>query len=265
MERTVAIEQERDLFQPITERREVKLAATEALIQIAAQPPRVDGGAEIGVRGGDDGHVHARPLARIGAERAHPSVFDDLKELRLDLEREICELVEEEDAGVGCHEGAALVAIGARARAAHGTEELAVGEGSAQRGRVVRDEGSASARPGVVKELRDGGFARAALTEDQERSARLRGVGDLRAKGAHERPEHALGRRIEERRRLRVLTNEREVRIQIGHAEEERRADAEHRAGEGHAPLTVHALAVDVGAMTAREVAHYKGSARSVE
>ena len=71
MERTVAIEQERDLFEPITERREVKLAATEALIQIAAQPPRVDGGAEIGVRGGDDGHVHARPLARIGAERTH--------------------------------------------------------------------------------------------------------------------------------------------------------------------------------------------------
>ena len=117
MERTVAIEQERDLFAPITERREVKLAATEALIQIAAKPPRVDGGAEIGVRGGDDGHVHARPLARIGAERAHPSVFDDLKELRLDLEREIRELVEEEDAGVGRDEGAALVAIGARVRA----------------------------------------------------------------------------------------------------------------------------------------------------
>ena len=65
----------------------------------------------------------------------------------MDLERELADLVEEHSAAVRGLEGAHAVAIRARERAAHVTEELALDERRADRAAVDHDEGFVCAGP----------------------------------------------------------------------------------------------------------------------
>src|SRR5262249_7915238 len=136
----------------------------QAEVQILAEAPRLDGGFQILVRRGDDARV--RPNGVAPTDPGELALLEHAEQLRLESERQLADLVEEErasrrrlelaDAPLGRPgEGAALVA-----------EELALEELVRDRGAVERDERPAPAGM-VVEGLRDQLLPGAGLALDE--------------------------------------------------------------------------------------------------
>ncbi len=89
------------------------------------------------------------------------------QELRLELERQLADLVEEHGAAVGGLEGADALAIRAREGAAHVPEELALDEVRRDRAAVDDDERLVGPRPALEDLRRDELLAGAALALDE--------------------------------------------------------------------------------------------------
>src|SRR5690606_29424856 len=123
---------------------------------------------EIAVRGGDEPHV-GRPLAHV-ADATVPLLLDRLEDLRLHLEIDVADLVEEERAPVRGLEEADLRLLGARERAALVAEELALGEVPPQPRAVEIDERPVAPGADGVDAAREVALARARLAQDQERA-----------------------------------------------------------------------------------------------
>src|SRR5205807_8690091 len=93
--------------------------------------PGAEGLAQVELRGGDDPHVGSvrgalsDPLERL--------LLQDAQKLRLEVQRNVADLVEEERAACRQLEAADAVAHGAGERAAHVTEELRLEQFAGQR------------------------------------------------------------------------------------------------------------------------------------
>ena len=101
------------------------------------------------------------------ADAADLARLERAQQLRLELERQLADLVEEHRAAVGRLEGAGAVAVGAGEGAAHVAEELALDEVRADRAAVDDDERLVRARAALDDLGRDELLAGAALAVDE--------------------------------------------------------------------------------------------------
>src|SRR6185503_17166328 len=106
--------------------------------------------------------------------------------MRLQLDRHLGELVQEQRASVGALEETGMPAHGAREAALLVAEKLARCELARQRAAVDGDE-LARPRARSMNRLRDELFARAGLAENQHGARRARDLLDLLVDGKHRR------------------------------------------------------------------------------
>ncbi|HMB82336.1 MAG TPA: sigma 54-interacting transcriptional regulator, partial [Vicinamibacterales bacterium] len=164
--------QRRNVLAAVAERRELDLDGVQAEQEILPEPPRGDFVAEVRVRGRHDAHVGlARPRR---ADALEVACFEDAQELRLQVERDVGDLVEEERAAVGQLEEAAPRRLRARERAFDVAEELARHELGRKRGQVLRDEARLAAVAPRVDLRGDELLAGARLAVEQDARVRAR-------------------------------------------------------------------------------------------
>src|SRR5262249_13556240 len=144
----------------------------EAEVEVLAELPAVDLAHEIALRRSDDAHVRVHRL--VAADAAELARLEDAQELRLDVERELADLVEEDGAAVRELEGALARVDGARERAALVAEELALDERVAHRPAVDDEERLGPARRVRPDRAREHVLARAGLALEEDRRVRRR-------------------------------------------------------------------------------------------
>ena len=118
------------------------------------------GRVEIDVRRGDDANVDG--AGRVRADPAHLALLQHAQELRLERQRHVADLVEEDRAVVRCLEEARARADGARERALLVTEQLRLEQALRERRAVDRHERLAAPVRGAVQRVRDALLADAA-------------------------------------------------------------------------------------------------------
>ena len=138
-----------DVGGTIPQGRDVDRHGAHSVVEVRAKASLIDEGREIGVRGGDESKVDGLLLG--GPDRPDPSRLECAQELRLDRERELTDLVQEQRASVRGGEGSLTGPRGARERSAKVTEELALGERFGDRRAVERDERSLRTRAEQVQ------------------------------------------------------------------------------------------------------------------
>ena len=167
------------------ERRRVDLDDVNPIIEVLAKALLFDLGLEIAVGRRHDARVERDVL--VAADGAHRPLLQRAEELRLHLERELADLVEEQRAAGCVGEEAHARRLRVGECAARVAEELAL-EQRRRHGRAVdAEERPRASRPVVVQRARDELLSRAALAGDEDRGV---AVGDPR----HE-VEDALHRR----------------------------------------------------------------------
>ena len=132
------------IFRPLSEWGDGEFDDFEAIEEILSEPPLVHVLREVAIRGRDDSRIEL-PLA-IFADASDLVLLERAKELHLQGQRHLADLVEEQCALVGCLEQTGTVLDRAGERAARVTEQLALEERLWQRTAVDRDERSAGPR-----------------------------------------------------------------------------------------------------------------------
>src|SRR5690606_30371226 len=120
----------------------------QAVVEVAAEATFGDGALEVHAGSGDDADVDAE--GAFAAEAADLAVLERGEELGLERKRQLTDLVQEERAGGGLLEEAAVRLLGARERAAGVAEEFAFEQGLGHAGAVDGDEGCAGAARAIV-------------------------------------------------------------------------------------------------------------------
>src|SRR5438270_3439630 len=171
------LRQRPDVLGPVPQRRDDDAQHVQPVEEIGAEAPRVRCIANGAVGRRHDAGVHragpARPQAR------HRALLQRAEELRLQVERQLDDVVEQERATVG-----QLEFPRAAARAGAGecpglvAEELALEQLPRNRRAVDRDERAVAPRPAAVDRLREDLLAHARLAFDEQ--ARAAGCGDAR-------------------------------------------------------------------------------------
>src|SRR5206468_492051 len=111
--------QERDIFAPLAQGREMKVQDVETVVEIGAKPARRNQLRQVAIGGGQ--HTHVDVARATLADRLDFAAFQKAQELGLRHTRELADLVQEERAFcrfanetkmifVGTSEGAALMA-----------------------------------------------------------------------------------------------------------------------------------------------------------
>ena len=134
----------------------------DAEVKVAPERAGVHLAHEIAARRGDDAHVDLAVRVRA-ADALDAPLGERAQELRLHVDRELAELVEEDRAAVGLDERRDALVDRAGERAALVTEERALGEGRRDRAAVDDDERLLRARARLVDRLRDELLAAARL------------------------------------------------------------------------------------------------------
>src|SRR5262245_64041599 len=138
--------------------------------EIVTKRRATDGGAQIDVGGGDEAEVRAHePRA---AEPPELALLQDAQQLRLRIERQVADLVEEERRAVGQLEHADPLRIRTGERSALVAEELALERSRCNRVAVERDQLAARARAQPVQDARHQLLAGAGLAGDQDGDVR---------------------------------------------------------------------------------------------
>src|SRR2546427_10433989 len=137
----------------------------QAVVEVFAEALLLDEASEVAVRRGDQADVD---LDRPGAaDTLELLLLEDPEELRLELERDLADLVEEEGAAMGHLEASDLLRDGPGERAPLAAEELALQEPRRDGGAIDLDEGSLTAAASVVDGARDQFLPRAGLAEHE--------------------------------------------------------------------------------------------------
>ncbi len=154
-----------NLLAPLAQRRHVDANDAEPVVQVFAELALRDALLEIRVGRRDDPDVHAL-RARL-AKRHDFLQLEKPQQLRLDVDREVADFVEEERASRrGAHK-AWLVGHRAREASTPVAEELAIGQFPSRRRAVVRQKHRGAAVRTDVDGARDELLARAALARDE--------------------------------------------------------------------------------------------------
>ena len=177
--------QRRDVFLALAQRRQAQADDVEAMEQVFAERAGLDPLLQVLVRGGDDAHVAAHRV--VAADAIELAVGEHAQQARLQVERHVADLVEEERAAVGLLEAAAARGLRAGEGAALVAEQLGLEQVLRDRRGVDRDERAAGARAVLVQGVGDQLLAGARFAGDQHRDDALAQPAD----GA----EHVLHRR----------------------------------------------------------------------
>src|SRR5215470_9556822 len=165
----VAYEQ-RDVLGPLAERGKVDRKDVQPVVEVRAELPILDQLLERTVRRGDDPDVApdrlcaSHPLERV--------LLEDAKELRLELQRQIADLVEEQRTPVRELEAADPSCDGTGERPALVAEELALEETGGDRGAVELDERLTAPGAERVGQAGDQLLSRSGLTPNEDRGVR---------------------------------------------------------------------------------------------
>jgi len=158
-----------DVCGPLSKRRNLEHDASEPLHEVVAKPAEVNEVGEVPAGGRDDANVNRDE--RRGAEPTDGALFESAQELRLQMQAELGDLVEEQRAVVGLLEQARDGARGAGESAAHVAEELTLGQTGRNR-RAVEGHERPTAAAGLVDGVGEHFLAGASLTEDEDRQSR---------------------------------------------------------------------------------------------
>ncbi len=160
---------------------QLDLELRDAEVKVAPEGARVDLAHQIAAGGGDDAHVDG--AVAVGADALDAPLGQRAQELGLHVDGQLAELVEEDGAAVGLHEGRDALVDGAGERAALVAEERALGQRGRDGAAVDDDEGLVRAGAGLVDGLGDELLAGARLARDEH--------GEVGGGGLLEALEHA--------------------------------------------------------------------------
>ena len=167
--------EQRDVLGPLAQRRQVQREHVDAVIEILAKPAACNELLELAIGRGDDPDVDAPIL--IVADPAELLRLQDSQQLRLQRQRQLADLVEEQRPGVRGGEQTLAIARRVRERTADVAEQLVLEQLLWNRRTVDDHERRVVARRRVVDRARDQLLAGAALAEDRDRDV---GRGDHR-------------------------------------------------------------------------------------
>src|SRR5689334_2391225 len=117
-----ALDEKRKVVGPIAKRRHAHAHLRESVVEVLTEDAPVDLPLEVAVCRSDDSDVDARSL-RL-AHATYLACLQRTEQLRLHLQRELPDLVEEDRSTVGRLEGALAIAIGSRERPPDVPEQL---------------------------------------------------------------------------------------------------------------------------------------------
>ena len=159
------LNQQRNVFQPLAERRDANLDRTQAVEKIFPESPGENFGAKVAVRGGDQAHVDLFDFGRPDA--LDLAILNDAQELGLHGERCFANFVEEHGAAVRVFEQAGSRIGSSGKRTPYMAEQLAFEQRIHQRGTIAYREPLRADRTELVNGARDEFFAGAGLAHDQ--------------------------------------------------------------------------------------------------
>jgi hypothetical protein len=158
--------EDRDVALTASERRQLDPTDRKPVEEIVAERPFLDGTIEIAPRRGDDANVDADPL--VAPDPSHLRALERSKELRLEWQLEVTDLVDEERPAVGLFEDA----LPGRGRSGEGAffvaEQLRLDERRRHRRAVEDDEGALDPRALLVEGLGEDLLAGAGLALDDD-------------------------------------------------------------------------------------------------
>ena len=163
-----------DVVDPLAQRRQVDAHDVEPVIEVGAELPGRDPLGEVGIGGGDEAHVD-RDLA-VRAHGADLAVLDHPQELRLERERQLGDLVEEERAPLRVEEQPLPRGGGAREGALHVAEQLALDDVRGDRPAIDRHERPVGEGGLLVERARRDLLGGARFTRDQHGAPGRRGA-----------------------------------------------------------------------------------------
>lgn len=156
-----------DVFRPLAKGRQPHHHHVQAKVEVLAKRASLDLASELAVRGRDDAHVD---LARdVLADTFDLAALEDTQHARLQIQRELADLVDEDRAPVCGLEGALALRGGSGEGAPRVTEELGLDELLGHRRAVHHHVRTAGARAGFVDRLGGELLAGAGLAEDEHR------------------------------------------------------------------------------------------------
>ena len=156
-----------EVLHAFAQRRQMNHDGVEAVEQILAEPSAGNLRRQIGVGGREHAHVHITQSR--GADALHLARLQDAQQLRLEADRHVRDLVEEQRPLVGHLEAADAIRARIRERAFHVTEQFALGDPLRQAARVHRHERLAAAVRQRVQPRRDHFLPRPVLAGDEHR------------------------------------------------------------------------------------------------
>src|SRR5262245_39670062 len=159
--------QMRDLFAPVAERRNVNPDYVQAVIEVLAEFPLLD--ALLEVRVGRREHPHIYGLRTRLANRHHLALLEKPQQFRLDIEREVADLIEKQRAAHRCPDEPLLIRDGTGEAATSMAEQLAIRQVALRCRAVVGEEHRRASWGADVDRARDEIFSGAAFTRDQHR------------------------------------------------------------------------------------------------
>src|SRR5437667_1954650 len=159
--------QGRNVLGPLAERRGMDREHVQPVVEIVPEPLLFHHPKEVAVRRGDEADVDLDRLRT--PDPLELLLLQDAQQLRLKLERDLADLVEEQRAAVGHLEAADLLGDGAGEGAPLVPEELALEEAGRNRGAVELHERAVAAVASVVDGPREQLLARARFAEKQDR------------------------------------------------------------------------------------------------
>src|SRR5262249_37714832 len=154
------IDQPRNVLLALTKRRQAHREDVQPEVEILPETRRGDLRLQVAMCRRDDPQIHLAPLSR--AYRAKFLLLQQAKQLDLQFQRQIADLVEERRAAIGQFDQSLLILRRAAERTLHVPEQFALHQRADQRAAVDRDE--PAARIGLVDAARNHFLARAALT-----------------------------------------------------------------------------------------------------
>ena len=147
------VEQQRNIFPAIAQRRKLKVNHVQAVIQILAKAAFAHQREQIHVGRGDDAHVH---LDGVRAAQAHEfALLNHAQQLGLRLRADGGNFVEENRALIGDFEQALFRSDRAGERALHVAEQLRLQQIDGNRAGIDRHEGLVRARRRGMNRLGD--------------------------------------------------------------------------------------------------------------
>ncbi len=242
MDAQKVLPQRPQIFRALAQGLDVDHPLGEARVQVGAKLARFDVGFEVAVGRRDDPHVDGHLCG--ATDRSHAPRFEGAQQLRLNLFGELANLVEKQRTAFGRLEHPGSCGVGATEGALDVAKQLALDEIARDRGAVERAQRTA-APAALVQRLGDELFAHAGLSLDQNGN---RGLG--RALGALEGMPQRWAAPDQQPIFRRGPADGRAVH----------RTEPHHRVAEandvaGVEQLAVDALAVDVRAIAAAQVA----------